>query len=63
MGGLYVSMRDWYFHISIYAASIHMPRISSHPRPDRKEWYAVERLLRKHAGLNSVDIYVWVGVI
>lgn len=41
------------------SASIHMPRISSRPGQDRKEWYAIERLLRKHAILNGVQIFVY----
>ncbi|KAI5058773.1 hypothetical protein GOP47_0026943 [Adiantum capillus-veneris] len=41
------------------SASIHMPRISSRPGQDRKEWYAIERLLRKHASRSGVPIYVY----
>lgn len=41
------------------SASIHMPRIGSRPGQDRKEWYAIERLLRKYASFYGVQIFVY----
>ncbi|KAL1802765.1 hypothetical protein ACET3Z_031412 [Daucus carota] len=41
------------------SASIHMPRIGYQDASDRSEWYAVERMLRKHAALYGVKIYVY----
>ncbi|XP_074323523.1 putative helicase CHR10 isoform X1 [Apium graveolens] len=40
-------------------ASIHMPRIGYQNASDRSEWYAVERILRKHAAMYGVKIYVY----
>lgn len=40
-------------------ASIHMPRIGYQDASDRSEWYAVERILRKHAAMYCVKIYVY----
>ncbi|CAA2954244.1 probable helicase CHR10 isoform X1 [Olea europaea subsp. europaea] len=41
------------------SASIHMPRIGYQDGSDRSEWYTVERLLRKHAALYGINIYVY----
>nr|XP_011469260.1 PREDICTED: chromodomain-helicase-DNA-binding protein 1-like isoform X2 [Fragaria vesca subsp. vesca] len=41
------------------SASIHMPRIGYQDASDRAEWYTVERLLRKHASIHGIKIYVY----
>lgn len=43
-------------------ASIHMPRIGYQDASDRSEWYAVERILRKHAAMYGVKIYVYASL-
>ncbi|KZV43498.1 chromodomain-helicase-DNA-binding protein 1-like [Dorcoceras hygrometricum] len=45
-----------------YSASIHMPRIGYQDSSDRAEWYTVERLLRKHAAMYAINIYVYVSL-
>lgn len=42
-------------------ASIHMPRIGYQDASDRSEWYAVERILRKHAVMYGIKIYVYAS--
>lgn len=44
-------------------ASIHMPRIGYQGASDRSEWYAVERILRKHAAMYGVKIYVYASLL
>ncbi|OIT08636.1 putative helicase chr10 [Nicotiana attenuata] len=41
------------------SASIHMPRIGYQDGSDRSEWYTIERLLRKHAALYGINIFVY----
>lgn len=41
------------------SASLHMPRIGYQDGSQRSEWYTVERLLRKYASINGINIFVY----
>ncbi|MCO5585705.1 hypothetical protein L7F22_039641 [Adiantum nelumboides] len=56
---LEVCLRKTVGSAAAISASIHMPRISSRPGQERREWYAIERLLQKHASRKGVPIYVY----
>ncbi|XP_078448119.1 SNF2 domain-containing protein / helicase domain-containing protein isoform X1 [Wolffia australiana] len=47
------------FSAAQISASIHMPRISDQVGPQRADWYAVDRLLRKYAAIHSIKIFVY----